>query len=409
MNRAIFVWLHRWAGLAMAAFLIVVGLTGSMLAFLPELDHFFAPEAHPGRHAGVELEPAELLRRAEAIAPEARVNTVYLGEEGVAQIGVDARPGEPPLPFDSITLDRVTGEELGDRIKWNGLPTSRAGIMPFVYSLHYELAMGGVGAWILGVVALVWTIDCFVAFYLTLPLPSRANARSYLTRWRPAWLVKTSSSFYRLNFDLHRAGGLWMWGALLIFAWSSVYMDLNSVYARITSLFFHYEQPTWAATPDVAPPADKTPLGWEIAQATGARLMSERAAADGFSVGPAAAFYLIREKGVFEYRVHSSRDVGDRHGATSVVFDAYTGELRRLDLPTGQHSGNTITAWLVALHMASVFGLPYRIFVCALGLVIAMLSVTGVYIWWKKRAARKAHSTAHAFLEMSRESNTTGW
>ena len=38
--------------------------------------------------------------------------------------------------------------------------------------------------------------------------------------------------------------------------------------------------------------------------------------------------------------------------------------------------------------MADVFGLPYRIFVCVLGLVITMLSVTGVYIWWKKRCAR---------------------
>jgi ABC-type multidrug transport system permease subunit len=38
--------------------------------------------------------------------------------------------------------------------------------------------------------------------------------------------------------------------------------------------------------------------------------------------------------------------------------------------------------------------LAYRIFVCALGLVIAMLSVTGVYIWWKKRRAQK-FSKAH--------------
>nr|WP_253203921.1 PepSY-associated TM helix domain-containing protein [Methylosinus sp. KRF6] len=42
--------------------------------------------------------------------------------------------------------------------------------------------------------------------------------------------------------------------------------------------------------------------------------------------------------------------------------------------------------------MARVFDLPYRIFVCILGLVIAMLSGTGVYIWWKKRAAKSAPS-----------------
>jgi uncharacterized iron-regulated membrane protein len=39
----------------------------------------------------------------------------------------------------------------------------------------------------------------------------------------------------------------------------------------------------------------------------------------------------------------------------------------------------------MALHMANVWGLPYKIFVCVLGLVIVMLSATGVLIWWKKR------------------------
>jgi uncharacterized iron-regulated membrane protein len=57
-------------------------------------------------------------------------------------------------------------------------------------------------------------------------------------------------------------------------------------------------------------------------------------------------------------------------------------------LPQGQYSGNTLTAWLMALHMANVFGLPYRIFVCLLGLAIVMLAVTGVVIWLKKRRVR---------------------
>jgi len=38
--------------------------------------------------------------------------------------------------------------------------------------------------------------------------------------------------------------------------------------------------------------------------------------------------------------------------------------------------------------MARVFGRPYRLLVRALGLVTVRLSVTGVYVWWKKRKAR---------------------
>jgi uncharacterized iron-regulated membrane protein len=395
MSRAFFVWFHRWVGLTMAAFLIVVGLTGSLLAFLTEINHWLAPEMHPGAHPGIELDAATLARRAEALVPQARTATVFLGEPGVALIGMQPREGDAPLGFDSLALDRVTGAELG-RIERGGLPAKLAEIMPFVYSLHYALAIGAIGEWILGLVALAWTIDCFVAFYLTLPLPSRANARSYLARWKPAWLVKTSGSFYRVNFDLHRAGGLWMWIALLIFAWSSVFMDLNGFYTRVTGLVFDYEQPIWAQELKVEPPAGKQPLGWEEALAVGERLMEEQGRAHGFAVEAMDAFYLLREKGLFEYRVRSSRDIGDKRGDTSLFFDAYTGELRRLDLPTGQHLGNTITAWLVVLHMANIFGMPYRIFVCALGIVIAMLSVTGVYIWWKKRKARKGRAASQS-------------
>ena len=48
-----------------------------------------------------------------------------------------------------------------------------------------------------------------------------------------------------------------------------------------------------------------------------------------------------------------------------------------------------MSAWLVWLHVAAVFGLPMQIFVCAMGFVITALCVTGVYVWWKKRNARR--------------------
>lgn len=38
--------------------------------------------------------------------------------------------------------------------------------------------------------------------------------------------------------------------------------------------------------------------------------------------------------------------------------------------------------------MANVFGLPYRILIALLGLVITMLSITGVYLSVKKRRAK---------------------
>lgn len=43
MSRGLWVTLYRWAGLAIAGFLIIVGLTGSLLAFYPEFQRALNP------------------------------------------------------------------------------------------------------------------------------------------------------------------------------------------------------------------------------------------------------------------------------------------------------------------------------------------------------------------------------
>jgi len=40
------------------------------------------------------------------------------------------------------------------------------------------------------------------------------------------------------------------------------------------------------------------------------------------------------------------------------------------------------------LHSGRILGMPGRILMSAMGLMVAMLSVTGIVIWWRKRKAR---------------------
>ena len=42
------------------------------------------------------------------------------------------------------------------------------------------------------------------------------------------------------------------------------------------------------------------------------------------------------------------------------------------------------------LHSGRIAGLPGRIIVSFMGIAVAMLSITGLVIWWKKRKARVA-------------------
>jgi uncharacterized iron-regulated membrane protein len=398
MTRAFWVWLHRWAGLGMVAFLVVVGLTGSLLAFNAELERVFAPQLFAKARQGQErLDLASLALRAETMIPRGRVVSVSYTEPD--QVGVDFAARKDPatgrlydLGFSEFFLDPWTGEELGRRRRGD-LSQGLINVMPFVYKLHWTLAVGEIGRWTLGIVALIWTLDCFNGFYLTLPVSSAAFWR----RWKPAWLIKRRAGFYRLNFDLHRAAGLWLWAILFIFAWSSVMMNIRPfVFDPVMRILFDYQSPVDSYMALIrSPPREQPALGWREAQTVGERLMAAAAAERGFTFDEPQSLSFSPEIGAYEYFVRSSRDLFERSpkgGSTSVLFDGDTGALIEISLPTGERPGNTVESWLYALHMARVFGLPYRIFVCALGLLIVVLSATGVYVWWKKRSARVFHS-----------------
>lgn len=90
---------------------------------------------------------------------------------------------------------------------------------------------------------------------------------------------------------------------------------------------------------------------------------------------------------VFGYQVRSDRDLGTGIGASVVYFDANNGGFVTLSLATGQYAGKTINTWLMQLHTARWGGLPYKLLVCATGVAVATVSLSGVYIWQQKRRA----------------------
>ena len=187
--------------------------------------------------------------------------------------------------------------------------------MNFVYRLHYTLALGDL---------VVDSRRCracldsglFYRFLSHLASGERPGRKTLFKRWKSAWLVKIPGSFFRVNFDLHRAAGLWLWGFLFIFAWSSVYMDLNGFYTGLTRPFFDYERPV-SVQPDRVRPNDREPIGWEDAQEIGEGLMAAQASKQGFTIERPDALYLLKKKGLIQYRVRGSHDIGEKYGRTS--------------------------------------------------------------------------------------------
>lgn len=399
--RPALVHVHRFMGLATALFLLVAGLTGSVLAFYEDLDEVFAPSLYRAVAPSAEAQPLDaftLRERALVQIPGAAITYLPLHVEPARNLSFFFRSadGGAPLEFDNVFIDPYTGDVAGIR-KFGDLSEGVVNTIPFLYRLHYQLALGTVGTVLMGLVALAWTLDCFIGLYLTFPLrikrkgmerrPPRRALASWLKRWRPAWAVRWPSTSYKLNVDLHRAGGLWIWAMLLVLAWSGVAFNLREeAYDPVMGLVFEMESAT-DSIPALPAPLYEPPIGFRDAAAIGATLASRQTRQHDLEAGDGYALYYHAGKGVYHYTFASRADIRD-DPSSRVMFSARDGSFAGLALPNRESAGNQITTWILALHTAEVGGLAMQIFICALGLVVALLSVTGIVIWWKKRSAR---------------------
>lgn len=384
---------HRFAGLVLAGLLLLAGVTGALLVWYHELDAALNPavmKAAPPYAGAVALDPLVLRDRVLAANPGASVNLVELwrhpGES--AKFTIERQVAGDTL-YDEIFVHPYSGDVLGTRTL--GELSSLLDVMPFIYELHYSLALGTIGTWAFGIAALLWTLDCFVGAYLTLPArrrhPQPGAGKGWLQRWLPAWKVRTDTQ-YKLTFDLHRAGGLWLWALLLVLAWSAVGFNLQQVYKPVMeTLFVHQDE---VARLPKKTPGGEAPMSWPLALQQGRLLMQAEARAQGLTVLNERLLSYDAKRGVYRYRVKSDRDLVGQKGNTSLYFDARSGERKALFVPTGRAAGDTVSTWLYGMHMAQAWGLWFRIFLTVTGLAVAVLCVTGVMVWLKKRAGRKA-------------------
>jgi len=403
--------LHRWAGLATAGFLFVSGLTGAVISWDHELDDILNPHLMHARTAGAPLDPLALADRVEARDPRVMVTFVPLAPEpgGSYDIGVagkvDPKTGRRIDPgYNQVFLDPATGEELGRR-NWGAVwPITPETFVSFLYVLHYSLHVPPFlgtdrwGLWLMGAVALVWTVDCLFGFYLTLPSSKRGGGPrgfwgGFWARWKPAWKIKANASAYRLNFDIHRAFGLWLWGVLFTVAFTAFSLNLYSevFYPALSKISQTTPGPFELRTPRDLDHPIMPELGYRPILAEAEREAKTRGWA-----APAGGVFYSPEYGVYGVGFY---EPGGDHGSAGVgppylYYDGLTGALAGDYRPWRGTAADIFVQAQFPLHSGRILGLPGRILISFTGLVVAALSVTGVVIWLRKRQARRQRRAA---------------
>lgn len=361
---------HRWLGLAAGLLFVLLGLTGSLLVFDHAIDEWLNPELLLTRGSG-ELRPLqEVVAEAERVYTGENAEAVAVSfprvENGVYivwfQDGTEAAP-----TFAQVYVDPYTARVTGQRV-WG------EDLMSWIYKLHYTLHGGSMGETVVGLAGLLLLVSVGSGICLWWPLWKQS--------WRAAFAVRRGRRF---NYDLHKTIGIASAAVLAVIAFTGVYM-----------IFPEWIKPLLTAfSEETQPPTELT----SSATSGGASLTPEEAIAIAerhFPDGRMCHFHPPHgPDGVYEVALRQPGEVQRSFGRTQVWIDAHSGNVLEVRDPRKLTAADTFIAWQFPLHNGEAFGLAGRWVVFFCGFAPAVLYVSGLLLWWRRRAAKRHGGHIH--------------
>lgn len=428
--RQIFTLIHRYVGLLIALFLILSGLTGAVISWDHELDDLLNPQLMAARNTGAAISSVEIAKKIEARYPQMLVTYLPIGIEKGESYKISVSPKRNPdtkllykQGFNQVFIDPATGDELGRREWGVAWPITQATFVSFLYKFHYSLhlpEMWGIdrwGIWLLGIIAILWTLDSFIGFYLTLPAKRRviakkqqiddseqlskvdfsatdfpvSTSKSWFQRWQPAWKVRWASGSAKLNFDLHRALGLWTWGLLLIIAFTAFSLNLYR------EVFYPVLSKVSQVTPSPFDLRVRAPKHNPILPIRQYGEIISKAQSDAKNRGwrePVGSVLYNPGFGIYGVQFYYPEE---GHGAGGVghkrlYYDSQDGHYLGDRQPWKGTAADIFLQAQFPLHSGRILGLLGRVLISVMGLIVVALSVTGLVIWSRKHNSRRRYT-----------------
>lgn len=356
--------IHLWIGLALALYILIIGITGSLLVFRQELTTRALPAEWRALRTATPVTASAVVAHLNAAYANPRIVSVTAPSEHyplfVATLG--ATPGSRERI--SVACDPRSGEVLGP------MPRPPAWLT-FTRRLHETLLIGGTGR--------VWN-GVGGAALLVLVATGLVNWWPGLGTWKRALQVDFRLGWRRVNFDLHRASGFWSAALLSVWALSGVYFAWPQELTRMVT--------AWSPVVSARPPAVTVQPSAGAASANLPvpdldEMITRAVALDPGTTWAGLQFPYGRTAPL---QVILRRTAGDgRPYEDTVYFNPYTGA----HLTTWRYGVNESVAdwfiWLqVPLHFGTSWGLTIKILWALAGLVLPLLALTGLVMYWNR-------------------------
>ena len=381
MMRNIWFQLHWLIGITAGSVLIVVGVTGAILSFEPELSRAMNPAVMNVTPQRATLSPDALVGRINAAVPEKRIAALTLASSPQESARVTFAPEPPAKRGESRYVNPYSGELLGK-------PAGEE-FFRFVIQLHRYLAAGDIGKHIVGASTLGVVYLALSGLYLRWPA-TVFSVRSWLAL---RWSLKGRNFWW----ELHSVLGTWV---LVVY-----------LFAALTGLYWSYDwyRDAMFAVTGAPKPAQQQAGGGtdkagggpsitdgEIARDLGRAWGGFRSQIEHFET---ATIRMPSKAGKPVQITYLDRDPPHLRAVNRILIDPASGNAVEHERYADKPMGAKIMSSVYALHTGRFFGLPGVVILAIASLAMAISGISGWLLYLdrrRKKARRKERILARA-------------
>ncbi|WMN60688.1 PepSY domain-containing protein [Pseudoalteromonas xiamenensis] len=366
MKKTLHLW-HRYLGLLVAIPLLVISLTGSVLVFKEEIDHWLMPElAKVDAQVGARL-PYDQLRTL-------LTNRFRHYEIGSWEIFDDGHTADRIYLIKHGTLDwyKVYLDQYQGTVRSEPVPVNFY-LTDWLLDLHYKFLIGETGLWITGVVSII---------LLFMGISGLVIYRQF---WKKFFSLRLNVKRTAFFSDLHKLTGIWSAPILFVLGFTGAYWNISEI---IHHQFEHHDE-------------EKVVTGPLYNQALSLDAMAKNAQTQ---MGGFRATYLLFpfEEGrqiTFFGEVGNIGVLSSEYSST-VTFNKDTGALEpNFDIREAPVFFTVVDSFR-KLHFGYFAGFPSKMIWCLIGLTPLIFTITGCYLWLRRRKPQQSRKQVPLSAQM---------
>ncbi|WP_428665055.1 PepSY-associated TM helix domain-containing protein [Runella sp.] len=356
LSRQLFT-IHSWFGLVTGVFLLMLGVSGSLLIFKEELDHLMY-------HDLLTVKPQETPLTLDSLYKIAVKH--YPNLDGLAWINPSA-PKDHSYHFRLYLNDsRLISYDLGalniDQYTGKILRQGRSddlevGWMEWLFQFHFSFHLGTPGAALVAIFGIAMLISVFTGLVIY---------RKYI--WK---VVTFNVPFNRknrrtLSSSLHRIIGVWALIFNVVILFTGFWLNL-----------FSFEKKVWENEMIPTPPNTLVNVSLDSLYAKALQKMPD--------LTPTYVYFPTQPKRTFSVRGILKGQNPLFAGGNSIQFDGQTGRFLSQTTFEDLSFWRRIKATFYPLHVGNFGGILLKILYIIIGLTPGLLSVTGFLLWRRRK------------------------